>query len=350
MEFSAKQIADFLKGTVIGNPDIKLNNFSKIEEGKPGTLTFLSNPKYTHFIYTTNASAVLVNKDFEPEQPIDVTLIKVENSYEALAQLLKLASQSMPRKSGISPLSFISESAKIGENSYVAPFAFVGDNAEVGNNVQIYPHVYVGDNTKVGDNTTIFAGVQIYSGCQVGKNCILHAGLVIGADGFGFVPEEDGTWSKLPQLGNVVVEDNVEIGANSTLDCATMGSSRVHKGVKIDNLVHLAHNVEIDENTAIAAQCGVAGSTKIGKNCILAGQVGIVGHISIPDHSTFGAQAGVSGSVKKSGQIWMGSPAIPINKYRKVTAVSHGLVEMRQEIMDMQKEIAALKKLLNKNE
>lgn len=347
MKFSAKQIADFLKGTVEGNPDVLVSDFSKIEEGKQGTLSFLSNSKYEPFLYTTEASAVLVNKDFQPNSPVKATLIKVEDAYKSLAMLLDMVEQSKPKKKGVDALAYVSPSAKVGENVYVAPFAYVGDNVELGNNVQIYPHTFVGDNVKLADATILYAGVKIYSNCIIGKKCIIHAGAVIGADGFGFAPE-NGVYKKIPQIGNVVIEDNVEIGANSTIDCATMGSTIIRKGVKIDNLVHLAHNVEVDENTAIAAQCGVAGSTKIGKNCVFAGQVGVVGHVKIADKSIFGAQAGVSHGVKEENQIWIGSPILPVRKFKRVTAVNNNILELRDTVFELQKELKALKEQLGK--
>lgn len=344
MEFTARQISDFLGGTIIGDENVKVSDLSKIENGTPGTITFLSNPKYTPFIYETNASIVLVNNDFVPETEVKATLIKVENSYKALEMLLNLVVANMPKpKPGISPLAFVSDKAKIGKDVYIGEFAYIGDNAEIGDNAQIFPQVFLGHNTKVGGNSTLFAGVKIYDNCLVGENCIIHAGCVIGADGFGFVPEEDGTWSKLPQIGNVVIEDNVEIGANTTIDRSTMGSTFIRKDVKIDNLVHIAHNVEIGENTAIAAQTGIAGSAKIGKNCIFAGQVGVVGHISVADRTIFGAKTGCGSTVRKPGQTLFGIPAIPIGKARRVIAVSHSLPEIYAELNALKKEVEQLK-------
>ncbi|MDR1678586.1 MAG: UDP-3-O-(3-hydroxymyristoyl)glucosamine N-acyltransferase [Prevotellaceae bacterium] len=349
MVFTAQQIADFLKGTVIGNPDVKVSDLSKIEDGKPGTLTFLSNPKYAPYLYNTQASIVLVNNDFEPEEKINATLIKVADAYQSLAMLLDLVEQSKPRKKGISPLACVAATAQIGKDVYIAPLAFVGDNAIVNNNAQIYPHAYVGDNATIGENSVLFAGATVYDGCVVGNRCILHAGCVIGSDGFGFAPQADGSYKKIPQIGNVVIEDDVEIGANTTLDCATMGSSLVRRGVKLDNLVHLAHNVEVGENTAIAAQCGVAGSTKIGKQCILAGQVGLVGHISVADGSIFGAQSGINTSIKEANQTWLGSPANPVAKTRRIYAVTRNLPDLQNEIIALKKEMAELKEKLIAN-
>ncbi len=348
MEFSAQQIAEFLKGTIVGDPEIKVNDLSKIEEGKPGTLTFLSNPKYTEHIYSTQASIVLVNDTFTPEKPIAATLIKVEDAYKSLALLLNLVEMSKPKKTGIDSSAHISESAKIGENVYIAAFAYVGENAIVEDNAKIYPHTYIGDNAKVGENTTLFSGVKIYENCKIGKDCILHAGAVIGSDGFGFAPRKEGGYDKLPQIGNVVIEDNVEIGANCTIDCATMGSTIIKSGVKLDNLVHLAHNVEVGNDTAIAAQCGISGSTKIGKNCIFGGQVGVGGHISIANSTIIGAQSGISSSVKNTNGTFLGTPINDIAKQRRVYAATRSLPELQATVLELKKEIAALKELLNK--
>ncbi len=350
MEFTAKQIADFLKGIVVGDPNATVHDASKIENGEPGTISFLSNPKYEPFLYTTKASVVLVDDSFQPSQPIKATLIKVPSSYKALSQLLNLVQMNMPKPTpGIDSLAFVAPTATIGKNVYIGPHAFVGEHATIGDDTFIYPHATVGHHARIGQETILYAGVHVYDHCQVGNHCILHAGCVIGADGFGFVPEKDGTWSKLPQIGNVCIEDNVEIGANATIDRSTMGSTLIHSGVKIDNLVHLAHNVEIGRNTAMAAQCGVAGSTKIGENCILAGQVGVTGHIQIADHTTLGAQAGVPGTIKKSGQTLMGYPATDVYKWRKMIAVEHMLPELYKEIGALRKELDNLKKELKKD-
>ncbi|MBP5307428.1 MAG: UDP-3-O-(3-hydroxymyristoyl)glucosamine N-acyltransferase [Paludibacteraceae bacterium] len=350
MEFTAKQIADFLKGTVIGNGNATVHDASKIEQGQPGTISFLANPKYEPYLYTTKASVVLVDETFEPSQPVEATLIKVPSAYKALSQLLTLVQMNMPKPApNIDPLAFVAPSASIGKDVYIGPHAYVGENAVVGDHSCIYPHATVGHHARIGNDTTLYAGVHVYDYCQVGNHCVLHAGCVIGADGFGFVPEQDGTWSKLPQIGNVRIGDNVEIGANATIDRSTMGSTLIHDGVKIDNLVHLAHNVEVGRNTAMAAQCGVAGSTKIGENCILAGQVGIAGHIQIADRTTFGAQAGVPGTVKKGGQTLMGYPATDVYKWRKMIAVEHMLPELYKEIGALRKEIDNLKNELKKS-
>ena len=272
MEFKAKDIAALLGGVVDGDPEVIVNNVSKIEEGKPGTLAFLANPKYEHYVYTTQASVVLVNKTFEPAHEYACTLIRVESAYDAIATLLQMYEDMRPKPQGIEQPSYVSESATIGEKPYIGAFAYIGKGAKIGNNVKIYPQTYIGDGVTVGDDTIIYAGVKIYSGCVVGKSCILHAGVVLGADGFGFAPEGD-HYKKVPQIGNVVVEDNVEIGANTCIDRATMGSTLIHKGVKLDNLVQIAHNVVVGGNTVIAAQTGIAGTTKVGENCVFGGQV-----------------------------------------------------------------------------
>jgi len=317
MKFTAKQIAEILNGTIEGNPDVTVNNLSKIEEGKEGTLSFLANPKYSHFLYKTKASIVIVNSDFIPEKEISSTLIKVENAYSAFASLLEMYNEVKLNKSGISEQAFISESAKIGKNIYLGDFAYLGDCVEIGDNVKIYPHAFIGNNAKIGANTTVFAGVKIYSDCIIGNDCTIHAGVVIGGDGFGFAPQTDNNYKKVAQIGNVVIEDFVEIGANTTIDRATMGSTIIHKGVKLDNLIQIAHNVEIGENTVIAALTGVSGSSKIGKNCMIGGQVGVAGHIEIADEVKIGAQSGVSTSIRKKGAIILGAPAFDISKSRK---------------------------------
>jgi len=346
MNFSAQQIAAFLKGTIIGNPEVTVSNLSKIEEGQPGSISFLSNPKYTEYIYTTKASIVLVNNNFEPKKPISATLIKVDDAYKSLALLLNLVEQNKEKKTGIDPLAFISKTATVGENVYIGPFAFIGENAIIGKNSLVYPSSFIGDNVKIGENTIIFSGVKIYENCIIGNNCILHAGAVIGSDGFGFAPIEDGSYDKIAQIGNVIIEDSVEIGANSTIDCATMGSTIIHNGCKIDNLVQIAHNVEIGENTAIAAQSGIAGSTKVGKNCIFAGQVGISGHLSIANGTRFGAQSGVSSSIKKENLTLLGTPIQDINKFKRSNAVYRNLPELQNIVTELQKEIKRLKEII----
>lgn len=346
MEFSAKAIAEYLHGEIDGNPDVIVNNISKIEEGTPGTLTFLANPQYTHFIYTTKASIVLVNRDFKPEKKINSTLIRVENAYQSLASLLELYNSSNTEISGIDTLSFIDKSAKIGENAYVGAFTFIGKNVTIGKNVKIYPQVFLGDNVTIGDNTTIFPGVKIYNNCKIGSNCILHCGVVIGSDGFGFAVQKDHNYKKVPQIGNVVVENFVEIGANTTIDRATMGSTFIRNGVKLDNLIQIAHNVDVGENTVICAQTGISGSTKIGKECMIGGQVGIIGHITIADQVKIAAQSGVGASIKETGITIQGAPAYDIHEYQKSYVIYKHLPEFRKQILEMQQEINKLKEKL----
>ncbi len=347
MEFTAQIVAGFLKGTIEGNPDVKVNTVSKIEEGKPGSLAFLANPKYTPYIYTTEASIVLVSHDFVADAPIKATLIRVANPYESFASLLELYSQSKQPKSGIETPSFIHESAKIGDNIYIGAFAYISENAQVGKNVKIFPNVFIGNGVKIGNNTTLYPGVKIYEDCIIGNDCVIHANAVIGADGFGFASGEDTNYKKVPQIGNVIIEDHVELGACVTIDRATMGSTILHKGVKLDDHVHIAHNVEIGENTVMAAQSGVAGSTKIGKNCMFGGQVGITPHIKIADGVKAGAQAGISGDVKKAGAILLGSPASDISSQRRSMAVYKNLPEMRNKISELEKIVNELKNKLS---
>jgi len=306
MEFSASQIAAVIEGVIEGNPDVKISRLSKIEEGEPGTLSFLANPRYTPYIYSTRASIVIVNKDFSPDQPILLTLIRVDDAYTAFARLLELYNKIKNEKKGISSLSFVAKSAVTGKDVYIGEFAYVGENVVVGDNTKIFPHVFLGDNVKVGNNTTLYAGVIIYSENIIGNECTIHGGVVIGGDGFGFALQHDKNYKKIAQIGNVVIEDNVEIGSNTTIDRATLGSTIIRKGVKLDNLIQVAHNVEIGENTVIASQTGISGSTKIGKNCMIAGQVGFVGHLTIGDNVKIGAQSGISGNLK-DGSIFMGS-------------------------------------------
>jgi len=344
MEFTAQQIADFIQGTIVGDPSVKVKSFSKIEEGQPGTLSFLSNPKYNQYIYDCNASVILVNKDFEPEKEVKGTLIKVENAYESLALLLTVVEQSTPKKTGISSRAYIAESAKVGENVYIAPFAYIGDNVVIGNNARIHANCSIEDYASIGENTLLYAGVKIYSNCKVGNNCTLHAGVVVGSDGFGFAPTDDGSYKKIPQMGNVVIEDNVEIGANSTIDRATLGSTLICKGVKIDNLVQIAHNVEIGTNTVIASQTGVAGSTKVGKQCVFAGQVGIAGHLHIADGTILGAQTGVPNSIKTPNQAYQGYPAVPVSIFRRSSVVYKNLSDLQKIVYDLQRKISDLEK------
>lgn len=346
MEFSAQQIASIIQGTVVGDASVKVCNFAKIEEGKPGTLSFLANPKYEQYIYETNSSIVLVNNDFVPSAPIQTTLIKVENAYASLAVLLKLVEQSKARKTGIDSSAFIDPSATVGSDVYIGNFAYIGTHVTIGNNCQIYPYTYIGDDVTIGDNVTIYPHVTIYKECVVGNSCIIHAGAVIGADGFGFAPEGDG-YSKIPQLGYVILEDDVEIGANTCIDRAVMGATTIRKGVKLDNLIQIAHNVEIGENTVMASQGGISGSTKIGKHCVFGGQVGIAGHLNIADHVTMAGKTGVLGNIKEN-EIIMGSPSMPMKPYMRSVAVFGKLPEIYRTIGKLQKELDQLKKELTK--
>lgn len=345
LSFTAEQIAKVLNGTVDGDPNVSVSDFSKIEEGKAGTLTFLANPKYTSYIYETQASIVLVNNDFVAESPLKPTLIRCENAYAALAILMEMVDKQKPSKKGIEPMSSIHESVTLGEDVYVASFAYLGQGVRVGNNTKIYPHVYVGDGAIIGDNTILYSGVKVYSGCQIGNNCILHSGAVVGADGFGFAPQANGSYKKIPQLGNVIIEDDVEIGANTTIDRAVMDSTIVRKGVKLDNLIQLAHNVEVGENTVMAAQVGVSGSTKIGKQCMFGGQVGLGGHITVGDGANIGAQSGIISKVKPGAQI-LGAPAIPVNDFFRSSVIFPKLPEIYKQLAQLQREFDKLKKTI----
>ena len=337
MEFSAAQIAGILNGKIDGDADIKITKLSKIEEGEPGSISFLANPAYTHYIYNTKASLVIVNKDFIPTAPVSSTLIRVESAAGAFAKLLEMYNQVKLNKTGISKHAYVSEKAKLGEHIYAGEFAVVSDGAQIGNNVKIYPQVFIGENVVIGDNTTLFAGVKIYSDTVIGKDCIIHSGTVIGSDGFRFEPQNEGN-KKVPQIGNVIIEDDVEIGANCAIDRATLGSTILRKGVKFDNLVHIAHNVEIGENSYLAACNVVAGSTKIGKNCMFSGQVGIVGHLNIADNTIITAQSGISKSITKAGEVYMGSPAFDANKYRKAYIHFRNLDAIVQRVDKLEKQ------------
>lgn len=339
MTFSAQQIADLLQGTIEGDPAVSVNKLSKIEEGEPGSLTFLANPVYTHYIYSTNASIVVVNRNFIPDQPLKSTLIRVDNAYEAFARLLELYNQIKMSQSGVSERSSVAKTAILGENIYVGDFAVVGENAIIGNNVKIFPQVYIGDNVKVGDNSILYPGVKIYHDCMIGKSCVIHAGVIIGGDGFGFAPQEDKNYRKVAQIGNVVIEDYVEIGSNTTIDRATLGSTFIRRGVKLDNLIQVAHNVEIGENTVIAAQTGISGSTRIGKNCMIGGQVGLTGHITIADDVKIGAQAGVSSSIKTPGKIVIGSPAIEASLFRRSIVYFKNLHALASDIAALKEKV-----------
>ena len=343
MEFSAKQIAQMLEGRVEGNENAVVSKLCKIEEGEEGGLSFLANPKYNHYLYSTKASIVIINEDFEPEEEIKTTVIRVKDAYSCFAKLLEIYNQYRLNKSGISSLAFIDKQAEIAEDVYVGEFAVISKGAKIGKGSKIYPHVYIGDDVKIGENVTLFAGVRIYHDTVIGNNCILHSGAVLGADGFGFAPLADGTFKKIAQIGNVVIEDDVEIGANATIDRATMGSTKVMKGTKIDNLCQLGHNVVIGQSTAMAAQTGVAGSTKIGSNCFIGGQVGFSGHIKVGDRCSIGAQAGIISDVKDEARI-IGSPAIDAKAYMKSYVYFRKLEQMKNKMDELEKRLAALEK------
>ena len=342
MDFSAQQIASFVQGEIVGDANVTVNTFAKIEEGKPGSITFLSNPKYEHFIYDTDASIVLVNRDFIPEKPIKATLIKVDNAYETLAKLMTLYEQSKTQNKGIASTAIIAKSAKIGKDVYIGAYAVIDDDVVIGDNTQIYPHTYVGKNASVGEGSLIYSGVNIYHDCQIGNHVTLHSGVVIGADGFGFAPTPEG-YNKIPQIGNVIIEDNVEIGANTCVDRATMGSTIVHKGVKLDNLIQIAHNDEIGANTVMAAQAGVAGSAKVGEWCVIAGQVGITGHLTVGNHVILGPQSGIISSIKDNSRL-IGSPPMEEKPFFKSQAVLRKLPDMYRELNALRKELDELKK------
>ena len=346
MEFSAKQIAEYIQGVIEGDENATVHTFAKIEEGIPGAISFLSNPKYTHYIYDTQSSIVLVNKDFAPEKEVKATLIRVDNAYESLAKLLNLYEMSKPKKTGVDPLAYIAPTAKIGQNVYIAPFACVADGAEVGDNTVLHPHATVGTSAKVGSDCILYPHATVYHDCRVGNHCILHAGSVIGADGFGFAPSPEG-YEKIPQIGIVILEDNVEVGANTCIDRATMGATIIRKGVKLDNLIQIAHNVEVGSHTVMASQVGIAGSTKVGEWCMFGGQTGLAGHIKIGNKVNLGAQSGVPGSIK-DGQNLIGTPPMELKTYFKSSAVFRKLPDMYHELNSLKKEIEELKKQLNK--
>lgn len=336
MKFTAAQIAGILEGEVVGNPDAEVSRLAKIEEGTPGSLTFLSNPKYENYIYSTQASITIVNLSFEPESPINTTLIKVADAYGAFTRLLEFYNQVKLNKTGIEQPSVISDNVKYGENLYLGSFSYVGINAVIGDNVKIYPNVFIGDNVVIGNNVTIFAGAKIYSETIIGSDCTIHSGAIIGADGFGFAPTPDGSYKKVPQIGNVVIEDFVDIGSCTTIDRATMGSTVIRRGVKLDNQIQIAHNVEIGENTVIAAQTGVAGSTKIGKNCQIGGQVGIVGHLVIGNNVRIQAQSGIGKNVPDNETL-QGSPAFHLPDYMKSYVHFKNLPKIASDIDELKK-------------
>jgi len=345
MEFTVKQIASWIKGEIIGDPETKVVTLSKIEEGEVGSLSFLSNPIYNHFIYETEASAVIVNNSFTPEKEVKPVMIKVEDSYAAFAQLLNAYSEAREMKqTGTSSLAFVHEDAKIGKNVYIGEFAYIGPDAVIGDDSKIFPQAFIGDNVKIGTECRINPGVKILFDCIIGNECTIHAGAVIGADGFGFAPQNGDDYKKIAQIGNVILEDRVEIGANTTIDRATMGSTIIRRGVKLDNLVQIAHNVEVDENTVIAAQTGISGSTKIGKNCMFGGQVGIAGHLEIADGVKLAATSGVASSIKLENDIQMGAPSFAHKSFLQSYVFFRKLPSLAQRISDLEKEIKELKK------
>jgi UDP-3-O-[3-hydroxymyristoyl] glucosamine N-acyltransferase len=337
MEFTAKQISELVNGIVDGNPDIAIHKVSKIEQGEPGSISFLANPVYTQYVYTTDASIVIVNTSFIADHPVKCTLIRVDSAEVAFAKLLELYNKIKNNQIGISKQCYIAETAHLGENLYIGEYAYIGENVVIGNNVKIHPQVYIGDNTTVGDNTVMFPGVKIYSDNIIGKNCIFHAGVVIGADGFRFALESEGN-KKIPQIGNVLIGDDVEMGANCTIDRATLGSTIIHKGVKFDNLVHIAHNCEIGENTYIAAATAIAGSCKIGRNCLFSGNCSIAPHLTIADNTSMGGATAVSRSLTKPGLSYLGAPAMEASKFRRTIVHFRNLQEIVDRIEKLEKE------------
>jgi len=344
MQFTAQQIGALLNGTVEGDPSAAVDQLAKIEEATPGSLSFLANPKYEQYLYTTGASIVIVNNEQQLAEPVKATLIRVENAYSAITVLLEMYNNIKLNKTGIEQPSFIHSSAQIGENVYIGAFAYIGPNSVIGNNSKIYPNSWIADNVSIGNNVTLFSGVKVYFDCKIGNNVIIHSGAIIGSDGFGFAPNADGTYNKISQIGNVMIEDNVEIGSNTTIDRATMGSTIIRKGVKLDNLIQIAHNVEIDENTVVAAQAGISGSTKIGKNVIIGGQAGIVGHLSIPNGTQLQAQTGLSRAPKAEGEKWAGSPATPYAAHMRSQVALNRLPELEKKVIELEKIITELKK------
>lgn len=339
MQFTAEQIATLLKGQVEGNPETLVDQLSKIEEAGPKSLTFLANPKYEHFIYDTDAGVIVINEDLALQKTVKATLIRVKNAYTAFTELLKLYDEMRNERSGIDEQVFIHESSSIGQNPYIGAFSYIGKNVVIGNQVKIYPQVYIADDVKIGDNSVLLPGVKVYKDCIIGNRVIIHAGSVIGSDGFGFAPKEDGSYEKIPQIGNVIIEDDVEIGANTVIDRATLGSTRILKGVKLDNLIQIAHNVEVGSNTVIAAQTGVSGSTKIGENVVLGGQVGVVGHISIAKGSQVQAQSGINRSILEENKKWGGSPAFPYSNELRSQVLYSKLPELEKRITELEKQL-----------
>lgn len=341
MEFTAKKIAEFVQGRVVGDDNATVNSFAKIEEGKPGAISFLSNDKYTQYIYTTDSSVVLVDEGLKLDNEVKCTLIRVKNAYEAVAKLLQLYESIKPKKKGVSSLAFIDPTAEIGKDCYIGPFVAIAQNAKIGDGAILHPHVTIGEGAIIGNNTEIYSNAVVYHNCKVGNNCILHAGCVIGADGFGFAPTADG-YDKIPQIGIVTIEDNVEIGANTCIDRSTMGSTYIRQGVKLDNLVQIAHNTDIGANTVMSSQVGIAGSTKVGEWCMFGGQVGIAGHIKIGNKVMLGAQSGVPSSLKDNQEL-IGTPPMEMKPYFRSQAIFRRLPEMYKELNELRKELDELK-------
>jgi len=344
MKFTSRQIAELLGGKVEGDPNAEVSGIARIEEGTAGTLTFLANPAYTHYIYTTGSTLAIVSNAFMPDKPLPegLTLIRVPDPYTAFARLLEIHASMTKRKTGKSDLSFVSSSAQVGSDPYIGEFAYIGERVTIGDRVQIYPQVYIGDDVKIGNDTTLYPGVRIYQGCIIGNHCTIHGGTVIGSDGFGFAPQDDKNYLKVPQVGNVILEDHVEVGANTTIDRATIGSTIIRRGVKLDNLIQVAHNVEIGENTVIAAQTGLSGSVKFGKNCMVGGQVGLVGHIVIADNVKIGARSGVENSLTKEGAVVFGAPAIDASRARRNYVHWRNFDDIVRKINQLEKQIKQL--------
>ena len=341
MQFTAEMIAGLLNGTVVGDKNATVSTVSSIDGGKSGSLAYLTNPKYEQFVYTTQASIVLVDNSFEPKEEVKTTLIKVENVGQCVLSLLEMYNATRPRKTGVSKLASISEEATLGSDCYVGDFCVIERGAKIGDNVQLYPQCYVGDNVTIGEGTKIYPGVKIYEGCIIGKNCILHSGVVIGADGFGFAPREDGSFAKIPQLGNVIIEDNVELGANTCIDRAKTDSTIIRNGVKLDNLIQIGHNVEVGSNTVMSAQVGIAGTSKVGSNCFVAGQVGIADHVTVGNAVKIGSKSGIDKDIP-DGEIRFGYPALPGIQYHRSFAVFRQLPDLSQKVRELEKRIAKI--------
>ncbi len=342
MQFSAEMIAAGLGGEIVGNKDVTVSTFAKIEEGKAGALSFMANPKYENYVYTTASSIVIVNRSWQPQKPVSATLIKVDDAYGCFAKLLEMYVAYKPQKKGVHPTAVVADSAKVGEGCYIGAYVVIDEGAEIGDGVKLYPHVYVGDGAKVGSGSTLHSGVKVYEGCRIGQRCIIHSGAVVGSDGFGFAPNAKGEYDKIPQIGIVEIEDDVEIGANTTIDRATMGATIIRKGAKLDNLVQIAHNVVVGENTVMAGMSAIAGSAKVGKNCMIGGQAGVVGHVSVGDRTVVGARSGVTSALPEGSQV-MGFYAIEAGKFRRVNAVYRNLPELQRAVRELRREVEELK-------